>query len=151
MALIDGQVTLFDCIEFNPELRWIDSISEVAFVAMDLHARGYPRHCWRFLNRYFERSGDYAGIAGIQELFQKLGGLTQGTFRSEPQSIAAHGDELVVTHVRNTLQMQGTRIEFDAVVVWRVVDQQIREAWTFSQSALAPVALLLTRDLMEEV
>ncbi|MBT6274840.1 MAG: sulfopyruvate decarboxylase [Chromatiales bacterium] len=31
------------------------------------------------------------------------------------------------------------------------VGQQIREAWTFSQSSLAPVALLLTRDLMEEV
>ncbi|MEM7405162.1 MAG: thiamine pyrophosphate-binding protein [Pseudomonadota bacterium] len=31
------------------------------------------------------------------------------------------------------------------------VGQQIAEAWTFSQSALAPVALLLTRDLMEEV
>ena len=27
---------------------------------------------------------------------------------------------------------------------------QIREAYTFSQSALSPVALLLTRDLMED-
>lgn len=31
------------------------------------------------------------------------------------------------------------------------VGQQIREAYTFSQSSLSPVALLLTRDLMEEV
>lgn len=30
-----------------------------------------------------------------------------------------------------------------------VVARQIREAWTFSQSSLSPVALLLTRDLME--
>jgi len=30
------------------------------------------------------------------------------------------------------------------------VGRQIREAWTFSQSALSPVALLLTRDLMED-
>jgi sulfopyruvate decarboxylase subunit alpha len=30
------------------------------------------------------------------------------------------------------------------------VARQIREAWTFSQSSLSPVALLLTRDLMEE-
>ena len=29
------------------------------------------------------------------------------------------------------------------------VGKQIREAWTFSQSSLSPVALLLTRDLME--
>jgi hypothetical protein len=30
------------------------------------------------------------------------------------------------------------------------VGDQIREAYTFSQSALSPVALLLTRDLMED-
>ncbi|MDT8370010.1 MAG: thiamine pyrophosphate-binding protein [Longimicrobiales bacterium] len=30
------------------------------------------------------------------------------------------------------------------------VQRQIREAWTFSQSSLSPVALLLTRDLMED-
>jgi len=69
MALINDVVTLFDCIEFNPELRWIDPISEVAFVAMDLHARGYPGFCWRFLNRYFESSGDYAGIALLRYYF----------------------------------------------------------------------------------
>jgi sulfopyruvate decarboxylase subunit alpha len=32
----------------------------------------------------------------------------------------------------------------------RKVGKQIREAYTFSQSSLSPVALLLTRDLMEE-
>jgi|FLOH01.1.fsa_nt_gi hypothetical protein len=32
----------------------------------------------------------------------------------------------------------------------RTVGKQIREAWTFSQSSLSPVALILTRDLMEE-
>lgn len=63
MAMIDGKVCFFDCIEFNPELRWIDTLSEAAFVAMDLQARGYPGLCWRFLNRYFERGGDHAGIA----------------------------------------------------------------------------------------
>jgi len=30
------------------------------------------------------------------------------------------------------------------------VAKQIREAWTFSHSSLSPVALLLTRDLMED-
>ncbi len=69
MAMINAEVTLFDCIEFNPELRWIDTISEAAFVAMDLHARGYPGFCWRFLNRYFERSGDYAAVQLLRYYF----------------------------------------------------------------------------------
>jgi hypothetical protein len=30
-----------------------------------------------------------------------------------------------------------------------IVGRQLQEAWTFSQSSLSPVALLLTRDLME--
>ena len=62
MALIDNEVVPFDCIEFNPELRWIDTISEAAFVAMDLQARGYAGYGWRFINRYLEGSADYDGI-----------------------------------------------------------------------------------------
>ena len=69
MALIIGRVTLFDCIEFNPQLRWIDTISEVAFVAMDLQARGYPDYCWRFINHYLEISGDYAGVGLLRYYF----------------------------------------------------------------------------------
>ena len=62
MALIDNEVMPFDCIEFNPELRWIDTISEEAFVAMDLQARGYPGYGWRFINHYLEGSADYDAI-----------------------------------------------------------------------------------------
>ncbi|MDH3220380.1 MAG: AAA family ATPase [Gammaproteobacteria bacterium] len=69
MAMIDGRVTFFDCIEFNPELRWIDTVSEAAFVAMDLHARGYPACCWRFLNRYFANTGDYAATELLRYYF----------------------------------------------------------------------------------
>ena len=69
MALIGGKVILFDCIEFNPELRWIDTISEAAFVAMDLNARGFPGYCWRFLNRYLEISADYSGIKLLRYYF----------------------------------------------------------------------------------
>jgi len=63
LALIDGRVTPFDCIEFNPELRCIDTSSEIAFVGMDLQARGYSAGAWQFINRYLQNTGDYAGIA----------------------------------------------------------------------------------------
>ncbi len=64
LALIDGCITPFDCIEFNSQLRWIDVISEAAFLMMDLEDRGYPGLAYRFLNGYLQHSGDYAG-AGL--------------------------------------------------------------------------------------
>ncbi|MDO8812632.1 MAG: AAA family ATPase [Gallionella sp.] len=36
LAWVNGELLIFDCIEFSPALRWIDVISEVAFCFMDL-------------------------------------------------------------------------------------------------------------------
>lgn len=62
IALIDGAVTLFDCIEFNPAMRWIDVMSDVAFLVMDLRDRNRPDLASLFLNGYLERTGDYGGL-----------------------------------------------------------------------------------------
>ncbi len=62
MVLEAGEVIIFDGIEFNPSLRWIDTLSEVAFLVMDLDEKGLPGLGGRFLNRYLERTGDYAGL-----------------------------------------------------------------------------------------
>lgn len=63
VALIDGEVTLFDGIEFNDAFRWIDVMSDVAFMAMDLEDRGLNHLAQRFVNAYLEHTGDYAGLA----------------------------------------------------------------------------------------
>lgn len=63
MVLIDNQCTPFDCIEFNDELRWIDTMSEIAFVVMDLQAKGHETFAWHFLNRYLMITGDYSGLS----------------------------------------------------------------------------------------
>ncbi len=52
----------FDALEFDPALRWIDVISEVAFLVMDLCVRGRPDLAYSFLNRYLVQTGDYAGL-----------------------------------------------------------------------------------------
>lgn len=57
----DGRTTVFDCIEFNEAFRWIDVVSEVAFMAMDLHHHGLPALAHRFVDASLQRSGDYAG------------------------------------------------------------------------------------------
>ena len=63
LVLIDGQPQLFDAIEFSEALRWIDTVADIAFLAMDLQAQGRPDLAWHFLNAWLEHSGDYAGLA----------------------------------------------------------------------------------------
>ncbi|QQS52984.1 MAG: AAA family ATPase [Candidatus Competibacteraceae bacterium] len=58
-----GQVTIFDCIEFNDDLRWIDVINDLAFLLMDLRFRGAGGLAQRLLNTYLEYGGDFAGAA----------------------------------------------------------------------------------------
>jgi aminoglycoside phosphotransferase family enzyme/predicted kinase len=66
IALHRGRVLIFDCIEFDPRLRWVDVMSEIAFVVMDLGHRDRPDLARRLLNRYLERTGDYAGLAVLR-------------------------------------------------------------------------------------
>jgi aminoglycoside phosphotransferase family enzyme/predicted kinase len=62
IALWDSKIVIFDCIEFNPDLYWIDVISEIAFLIMDLEDRQQELLAMRFLNRYMEITGDYEGV-----------------------------------------------------------------------------------------
>lgn len=61
MAWIDAAPVFFDCIEFNPNLRWIDPLNDVAFLAMDLDDRDESELAGYFVNRYLQQSGDYQG------------------------------------------------------------------------------------------
>jgi uncharacterized protein len=66
IALVDGALTIFDCIEFNDRMRWIDVMSEVAFTVMDLEHRGRRAYTQRFLNAYLEEASDYGGVAVLR-------------------------------------------------------------------------------------
>lgn len=63
IALVEGRVRLFDCIEFNPSMRIMDSMAEIAFLYMDLQARGHPAEASCLLGDYLEYRGDYGGLA----------------------------------------------------------------------------------------
>lgn len=66
LVLIDGVPTLFDALEFNEELRWIDVVSDLAFLVMDLHDHGAPAFAWQVLNTWLEQTGDFAGLAALR-------------------------------------------------------------------------------------
>ncbi|QOF81954.1 AAA family ATPase [Variovorax sp. 38R] len=62
VVLLDGQLVPFDCIEFDPALRWIDVMSDIAFLTMDLKAHGRTDLASRFLDAWLQHSGDYPGL-----------------------------------------------------------------------------------------
>lgn len=66
IALVDGELQIFDGIEFNANLRWIDVASEIAFLTMDLGERGHPGLAARLLDTYLQATGDYEGLGVLR-------------------------------------------------------------------------------------
>ena len=62
LVRLPGGIAAFDCIEFGAEFRNIDVMCDIAFLVMDLVSRQRSDLAYRFLNRYLELTGDYAGM-----------------------------------------------------------------------------------------
>lgn len=62
LVLINGAVRLFDCLEFNEDLRWIDVASDIAFPYIDLLEHGQPGLANWLVDEVFSHSGDYQGV-----------------------------------------------------------------------------------------
>lgn len=63
VCLINGEPTLFDCIEFSDEVACIDVLYDLAFLVMDLLHRGLDRHAQVVYNDYVAATGDLDGLA----------------------------------------------------------------------------------------
>ncbi len=66
VVVLESQVTAFDCIEFDPGLRWIDVQNDAAFLAMDLLAHGRADLAWGFIDDWLAALGDYEGVAVLR-------------------------------------------------------------------------------------
>ena len=56
IAVIDGSPVLFDCLEFSTVLATTDVLYDLAFLIMDLWARGFRSQANMLLNRYLDLS-----------------------------------------------------------------------------------------------
>lgn len=63
ITVYEGEVTVFDCIEFSESFRWIDVINDLAFLLMDLESRRELPLASLVLNTYLEFRGDFQGLA----------------------------------------------------------------------------------------
>ncbi len=57
-----GEIQLFDRIEFNESFRFVDVMYDIAFTAMDLTARGREDFANLFVNTYLEQTADWEGL-----------------------------------------------------------------------------------------
>lgn len=73
-VLTDSGATGFDCIEFDPALRWIDVMNDLGFLTMDLHAHARPDLAACALDHYLQQTGDFAGLAVLRfyEVYRAL-------------------------------------------------------------------------------
>ena len=55
-------IRAFDCLEFAPNLRWIDVVCDLAFLYMDLVERGRADLAWVLINAWVTRTGDHDGL-----------------------------------------------------------------------------------------
>jgi uncharacterized protein len=63
IVIMNEKAIPFDGIEFDPALRWIDVMCDVAFPFMDFQYYGRSDFAYRFLNAWLEITGDYDGLA----------------------------------------------------------------------------------------
>lgn len=63
---LEGRATAFDSIEFDAQMRWIDVLDDIAFLAMDLLANRRRDLAFRFINAYLAASGDYGGLPALR-------------------------------------------------------------------------------------
>ena len=110
---VDGDVLAFDCIEFDPALRWIDVLDDAAFVVMDFAAHNRGDFAFRFLNAWLDRTGDHQGLPALRfavvyralvraQIAHLRGAQEETAARRYLQSamdwIHRHGARLFITH-----------------------------------------------------
>lgn len=75
------RVAVFDCIEFNDRLRYIDVASEAAFLAMDLDFHGYPGLAAGFA-RELSGSLDDPGMLRLLDFYKCYRAVVRGKVES---------------------------------------------------------------------
>lgn len=65
---LGGELVAFDCLEFDPALRWLDVADDVAFLCADLAAYGRADLARAFLQGYLDGSGDF-DLLEVLDLF----------------------------------------------------------------------------------
>jgi len=98
------RVMPFDGIEFNDNLRWVDVISELAFLLMDLDDHNHYDLSRRLLNRYLQLSGDYEGL-NILRFYQMYRAMVRAKVAGLQQLQKSNEDGSLSLEIENYLKL----------------------------------------------
>lgn len=107
IAIIEEEVTFFDCLEFNAELRWIDTISELAFLLMDFEDKAKTDLANYLLNSYLEYSGDYDGLQllAYYKVYRAMVRAKVSILRYSQSDVSAQSKEKVYTNFKHYINL----------------------------------------------
>lgn len=104
---LDGQVHIFDCIEFNEKFRYSDTAADVAFLAMDLENHGRRDLAELFVGRYEFYSGD-AGLRQVLPLYLANRAFVRGkveSFQLDDPLIAEEDKTAAASHAQRFFRL----------------------------------------------
>ncbi|SFN24282.1 hypothetical protein SAMN05216386_0079 [Nitrosospira briensis] len=112
IALIEGKPVPFDGIEFDPALRWVDVMSEVAFTVMDLLYYRHSQLAYRFLNVYLQATGDYNGVPLLRFYiaYRAVVRAMVSAIRAEQMSLPEHAKAKAIADCRDFLVLAAERL-----------------------------------------
>ena len=92
IALIDGRLTPFDCVEFSGDLATVDVLYDLAFLLMDLWHRGLRTPANMIFNRYLDLSGlDESGVALMPLFLATRAAVRSHVLAAQAKDDAARG------------------------------------------------------------
>jgi aminoglycoside phosphotransferase family enzyme/predicted kinase len=134
IVVIDEEPMPFDGIEFNDNLRYVDVISEIAFLLMDLDHRARSDLGWRFLDGYLQESGDFSGLALLRfyQVYRAMVRAKVAAIRASQPDVDATGRKELLAEVERYLRL--------ALSYTRPVSPQLVLTHGFSGSGKSSVA-----------
>ncbi|WP_435404674.1 AAA family ATPase [Marinobacter sediminicola] len=107
ITVYEGEVTVFDCIEFNEPFRWIDVINDLAFLLMDLESRNESALANLVLNTYLEYRGDFEALPllPLYKAYRALVRAKIALFTLGNPSLSEQEKEGLMQHYRDYAQL----------------------------------------------
>ncbi len=142
ICLLDGRPTLFDCIEFSEDIGCIDTLYDLAFLLMDLDARGLTALANAAFNSYLDRLPDPEGLRALP-LFIALRAATRsyalagGAARQADPREAEHRLAFAHAHLEASAAMLRPHAQTLIAIGGGTADQQLARAESLAP-ALAP-------------